>query len=513
MNQLPRSVPFYVAAVMSLGIGIAAYCLWHFPLGGDLTFWLLFVALAFLGFLGDRYGLHFARGTHVHLDTIPFFASMLLFNPAAVVLIVGSARIFGAIRRNRAPIEGTFNLGQTLIYVGASAWLLNYLTDTPWQPDSWSAWLGLLATVISMYLLNTGVIAGIVGLQSHLPFVRVWVSSISSGFLEHVVMFSFGISTALIVTMHPWGLALIAVPSIIIFVTLDRTLQMEARQKQLAEQNAGLAAYLSNQAEDLRRAYRSVEETLAVKNRMLQHVTRRLSEPLAAATSQIQLLRARLRRQGVPDDLPEFGELSCHARQATRLVDEFLALEVMERRQLQVTEVTVEQLFRDCLERVAQQTVDAEVDIYGEFAADVPVLHADGARLRQMLHNLLDNAIRFSPPGGEIMLNGERTEDGMLLITLADHGTGIPAEALPHLYHWFARPAHVGAGQNHSEGLGLAIANRILELHGGSIRVESQVGIGATFYVTLPPHVPAGPAPSSLSARILPQPEVQSGND
>jgi len=510
--KLPRSVPLYVAAVMSLGIGITAYCLWRFPLGGDLTFWSLFVTLAFLGFLGDRYGLHFARGTHVHLDTIPFFASLLLFKPAAVVLIVASARVFGAIRRNRSPVETGFNLGQTLVYVGSSAMLLNSLTTTPWRPDGWPAWMGLLATVIAMYLLNTGVIAGIVGLQSHQPLVRMWVSSISAGFLEHVVMFSFGLLTALIVMAYPWGLVLVAAPSIIVFVTLDRTLRMEAQQKELAEQNAGLAAYLSSQAEELRRAYARAEEALSEKNRMFQRAVHLLSEPLAAFASQIPLLRARLRHQGVLDDLPELDDISRLARQARRLVDDFLTSEVMEKRHLQVAEVTVEQLFRDGLEAVAQRTVDVGVDIYGEFAADVPVLHADGARLAKMLHSLLDNAIRFSPPGGEILLNGARTGDGMLLITVADHGPGIPEEALPHIYHWFSRPAGIGPDQDEGQGLGLAIASRIVELHGGSIRVESQVGVGTTFYVTLPPHVPAGAGSSGPPARVPPQPEALARN-
>jgi len=142
-----------------------------------------------------------------------------------------------------------------------------------------------------MYLLNTGIVAGIVGLHTHVRIASVWLDSMSPALLEHSVMFSIGLMTALIVEDYPWGLLLVALPAIAVFITLDRTLRTEAQQKQLADQNAGLAAHLSQQAEQLRSAYTHADETLRSRDKMLKDVFGELQTPLAAIATQTDKLR------------------------------------------------------------------------------------------------------------------------------------------------------------------------------------------------------------------------------
>lgn len=109
---------------------------------------------------------------------------------------------------------------------------------------------------------------------------------------------------------------------------------------------------------------------------------------------------------------------------------------------------------------------------------------ADLRRLRQVLANLIENAVKYSPGGGEIVVGVGREEDEASIV-VRDQGVGIPAEALPRLFDRFYR---VGAtvGQAQGLGLGLYITHQLVRAHGGRITVESEVGHGSTFTVRLP---------------------------
>jgi len=112
-------------------------------------------------------------------------------------------------------------------------------------------------------------------------------------------------------------------------------------------------------------------------------------------------------------------------------------------------------------------------------------INADPERIGQVLTNLLDNALRHTPPGGEISLSTDRTSDAVRL-SVADTGEGIPAEHLPHIFERFYRVDrnHDGSGS----GIGLAVARAIVDVHKGRIEATSDgTGTGATFTVSLPP--------------------------
>ncbi len=109
----------------------------------------------------------------------------------------------------------------------------------------------------------------------------------------------------------------------------------------------------------------------------------------------------------------------------------------------------------------------------------------DKLKLRQLFLNLLDNAIRYTPTGGAVAGSLVRKE-GSAVVTVADTGVGIPSEHLPHIFDRFYRVDNSRARGDGGSGLGLAIASSIAKLHGGEIQVESEVGKGSVFYVTLP---------------------------
>jgi signal transduction histidine kinase len=116
----------------------------------------------------------------------------------------------------------------------------------------------------------------------------------------------------------------------------------------------------------------------------------------------------------------------------------------------------------------------------------VPIA-VDRHRIREMLLNLVTNAIKYTPPGGTVSL-GLAQEDGAVVFTVADTGIGIAPGDLPHIFDrfWRADPARSRTGARPGTGLGLAITKWIAEAHGGSITVQSRPGRGSVFTVRLP---------------------------
>jgi signal transduction histidine kinase len=150
---------------------------------------------------------------------------------------------------------------------------------------------------------------------------------------------------------------------------------------------------------------------------------------------------------------------------------------------------------RDTLQPVASKR---GVTLILQIAHDLPLLDVDPLRLRQMLYNLISNGIKFTPSGGRVTISAQVLED-QLEIRVSDTGIGIPREDLPRLFQEFEQVSAQGDGRVAGSGLGLALTKRLVELHGGSVSVESVLGEGSTFALRLPlpaqaaataPHVP-----------------------
>lgn len=150
---------------------------------------------------------------------------------------------------------------------------------------------------------------------------------------------------------------------------------------------------------------------------------------------------------------------------------------------LEMQPVMIPRLVDEIVADVARRSKDHRfvVDIRGT----LPIVDADPKRLAQVLRNLLDNAVKYSPKGSLVVVGGE-VRDGEVVISVADQGEGIAPEYLNRLFEKFFR-IKSGLGRHTvGSGLGLPIARTIVESHGGRIWAESQIGRGSTFYFTIP---------------------------
>ena len=149
---------------------------------------------------------------------------------------------------------------------------------------------------------------------------------------------------------------------------------------------------------------------------------------------------------------------------------------------LELDSMSVSEVIHDVVQDFECMARTKEIAIRTSTVMDAPV-RADRDRVEQVLHNLLHNALKFTPPGGEIVVQSQMTENEKVTITVADTGCGIPPgheEKVFLKFHRAPSPVQEGAG------LGLAISKCLVELHGGKIWVESEPGGGSKFSFTLP---------------------------
>ena len=154
--------------------------------------------------------------------------------------------------------------------------------------------------------------------------------------------------------------------------------------------------------------------------------------------------------------------------------------------------VNMSALLNAIAEKFTPQSQRAGVEIKVETVGALPAISADGDRLAQVFTNLVDNALKFTPRGGEITLSSALESDSLLSdkimrISVSDTGAGIPVESQAYIFDRFyqADPSRKG-GEKHGAGLGLAIASEIVQAHGGRISVRSRLGEGTSFDVFLP---------------------------
>jgi signal transduction histidine kinase/HAMP domain-containing protein len=209
-----------------------------------------------------------------------------------------------------------------------------------------------------------------------------------------------------------------------------------------------------------------------------------LKTPLTSIAGYAETLRA----DAAPDSpVHRFADtILQNARRMQHLVDDLLDLSRIEsgawRPAVEVVEL--EPVVREAWAEVADQAGSA-VTLTVTVPPDAHALAADPAALRQILVNLLDNALRHTPPGGRIGVAAERVADGVRL-SVSDTGVGIPAEHLPRIFERFYRVDPARSRQRGGTGLGLAIVRHLVEAHGGRVEAESELGRGTTIRLAFP---------------------------
>jgi signal transduction histidine kinase len=209
------------------------------------------------------------------------------------------------------------------------------------------------------------------------------------------------------------------------------------------------------------------------------NVSHELRTPLTAIKGLVETLR-----DGAVDDADvrdRFLEtMEDETDRLIRLVNDLLILSRADSEALDLHRELLDlgALAEATIERLASWGEERGISLSVEAAPDLPAALADADRIEQVLLNLLDNAIKFSRPGGTVMVELQGTPDSMVQVRVKDEGIGIPAEALPSIGERFYRADRARSRADGGSGLGLAIARALVEAHGGCLWVESAEGRG-----------------------------------
>ncbi len=266
--------------------------------------------------------------------------------------------------------------------------------------------------------------------------------------------------------------------------------RVEKRTSQLMEANGQLKLEVDERERaqrEMREAKEAADTASQAKSAFLANMSHELRTPLNAVIGFSELLEQQIFGELNGKQQSYVGNVLVSGRHLLQLVNDILDISKVEAGRMDLAyEKTPIGSIVDVVSGVitgvaAKKGIELEVDV----AANLPDVYVDPGRIKQVLYNLIANAIKFTPRGGVVRLVARAT-DRHLVVRVSDTGVGIAKENLPRLFREFEQLPQAGGVRPEGTGLGLALTRRLVELHGGKVEVQSELGKGSTFSVLLP---------------------------
>jgi two-component system phosphate regulon sensor histidine kinase PhoR len=246
------------------------------------------------------------------------------------------------------------------------------------------------------------------------------------------------------------------------------------------------AANLQNTVEQLEREHAELEKVERVRKDFVINVSHELRTPLASIQGYTETLI-----DGALNDpkhnMRFLGIIRHNAERLARLTEDLLTLSRVEqkRQKFEFETYFIDDILREEIDVMRPLAEKREISLLRDIAGEDVTVCCDSEAVSQILSNLLDNAVKYTPPRGCITV-GAQTAGDFIEVYVRDTGIGIPSEDLPRLFERFYRVDKARSRELGGTGLGLSIVKHLVAAHGGSTRVESRVNQGSTFFFTLP---------------------------
>ena len=407
--------------------------------------WLVVPACIAGALLAEKYPVKIGPEQKVNLGALPCLVAALLLPPGIGPAVAALSVLAGNRLVRRTWWESAYNAGNVLLASSLVAILGAIGTDMDAGQEARAALAALLYVVVNLLLAVWPA-----ALHSGRPYLRLVKQAASASWPASLTLAACAVSIAMLSIEAPVAAAL---PLIVLPLIYRMNLAILA-QANANEQLAGV---------------------LAAQRRFLTDVSHQVATPLATIMTNLSILRRSSRSgsagQAVEDSVAE-------AERMKRMLARLRALahadeDVPLRREL----VDLAELTSDVVRAYAAQAGTSGVALVTD-VRNPSTISADKDLLREAVANLVDNAVRFSPRGADVRLRVARGAAGPS-IDVIDSGPGIDEERLPRLFDRFQR-------SDSGSGLGLAIARRVVERHGGTLKVHTARGEGSTFTIELP---------------------------
>jgi signal transduction histidine kinase len=408
--------------------------------------WVLIPACVSAIVLSERFPVKIAPEQKVNVGALFCLLAALLLPPAIGPATAAVGVLAGNRMVRRTWWESTFNAGNVLAASAIAALIGNVARETDPGVDARAALAALAYVVVNLALTTLPA-----SIHTGRPYLALLGKAAAASWTASLSLAASAVSVALLAVEAPVAAAL---PLIVLPLIYRMNLAIQAQGKA----NEQLAA------------------VLAAQRRFLTDVSHQVATPLATIMTNLSILRRAQRGNGPTRDA--ITDSVAEAERMKRMLARLRALahadeDVPLRREL----VDLAELTADVVHAYAAQAGTSGVEFVTEVRAPARI-SADKDLLREAVANLVDNAVRFTPAGAAVTLRVGKGAGGPS-IDVIDHGPGIDDERLKNLFDRFQR-------SDSGSGLGLAIARRVVERHGGTIRVQTKPGSGSTFTIELP---------------------------
>ena len=396
--------------------------------------------------LAERFPVKIGPQQKINLGALPCLLTVLLLPPGLGPATAGLSVLAGNSFVRRSWKESVYNAA-TVMAAGAVAAMIGTVGATAGLVEA------LRATVAAAVYtaLNLALAVLPPALLTRRPYLTLARSAAAATWPALLALAATAVLMALLLVMEPLA-ALLSLVVLPLVYRMNRAIEAQAK------------------------ANEQLQGVLASQRRFLTDVSHQVATPLATIMTNLSIL-SRANR-GAPAENAVVDSVA-EAERMKRMLGRLRSLahadeDVPLRREL----VDLAELTADVVHAYAAQAATSGVELVADIEAHAQV-SVDKDLLREAVANLVDNAVRVSPRGGQVTLTVERGSGGPA-IAVADHGPGIEEDRLPRLFERFQR-------SDSGSGLGLAIARRVVERHGGTIKVKTTRGAGSTFTIELPP--------------------------
>jgi signal transduction histidine kinase len=262
-------------------------------------------------------------------------------------------------------------------------------------------------------------------------------------------------------------------------------LTIAAAQISTAIDNVRLYNDLEQHAAELELALGELREATRLKSEFVQNVSHELRTPLTFVLAYVELIREGSLGQVPVEVQNKLTIISEKTRAITRLVDDVVSLQKIEAGKLRFEATAPHQLVDKAAFGASASAAEHQIDIVAHSSPDLPAVWVDVDRIGQVFDNLISNAIKFSPTGGQIKITAEPAAD-FIKFSVQDQGIGIPADKLERVFERFYQVDGSTTRRFGGAGLGLAIVKQIVEAHAGYLTVTSEPNKNTIFSFFLP---------------------------